>query len=122
MIRPDLILTDDGFVATELDSIPGGMGFVGAMAEAYCGLGIERVGGADGMPIGFAAMLRHVTRDERPTVAIVVSESRPITATRWRGSRDAMRRLDLADACAAPPKRSSSPKKASSSGTRTAAK
>ena len=58
VIRPDLILTADGFVATELDSIPGGMGFVGAMTEAYCQLGIESLGGDDGIPIGFAAMLR----------------------------------------------------------------
>ena len=29
VIRPDLILTADGFKATELDSIPGGMGFLG---------------------------------------------------------------------------------------------
>src|SRR5579871_3205496 len=45
IIRPDLMLTDDGFVATELDSVPGGMGFVGATTEAYCQLGIESAGG-----------------------------------------------------------------------------
>src|SRR5580658_7497088 len=27
VIRPDLLLTDEGFTASELDSIPGGMGF-----------------------------------------------------------------------------------------------
>ena len=69
-----MILTSDGFVATELDSIPGGMGFLGAMTEAYCHLGFESAGGADGMPAGFAAMLRHVTSVDYPTVAIVVSE------------------------------------------------
>jgi len=74
VIRPDLILTADGFVATELDSIPGGMGFLGAMTEAYCQLGIESLGGDDGIPIGFAAMLRHTTRVEYPVVAIVVSD------------------------------------------------
>src|SRR5579883_1436319 len=74
VIRPDLIVTADGFAATELDSIPGGMGFVGAMTEAYCRLGIESVGGADGIPRGFAAMLRNATGVERPTVAIVVSD------------------------------------------------
>ncbi|MFY9861000.1 MAG: hypothetical protein WAK80_10650, partial [Candidatus Cybelea sp.] len=34
VIRPDLIITADGFAATELDSIPGGMGFLGGMTEA----------------------------------------------------------------------------------------
>ena len=36
VIRPDLILTENGFIASELDSIPGGMGFVGARARTFC--------------------------------------------------------------------------------------
>ncbi|MDQ2865466.1 MAG: hypothetical protein M3R51_04515 [Candidatus Eremiobacteraeota bacterium] len=74
LIRPDLLLTETGLVASELDSIPGGMGFVGALAEAYCKAGIESIGGADGMPRGFGEMLRYVTGAARPTVAIVVSD------------------------------------------------
>jgi hypothetical protein len=74
VIRPDLILTSDGFVATELDSVPGGMGFTGAMMHAYCKLGDESVGGADGIERGFAAMARTRTQLEHPVVAIVVSE------------------------------------------------
>ncbi len=74
VIRPDLLLTDDGFTASELDSVPGGMGFVGALTEAYCKAGIESIGGAQGMAKGFAAMLAHVSGVERPVVAIVVSE------------------------------------------------
>ena len=74
VIRPDLILTADGFIASELDSVPGGMGFVGAMAQAYCRLGMECVGGALGIPSGFAQMLSAATGKQRPSVAIVVSE------------------------------------------------
>ncbi len=74
VIRPDLILTDDGYVASELDSVPGGMGFVGAMAHTYCELGADTVGGSDGMAESFAAMLASVGGVERPTVAVVVSE------------------------------------------------
>ncbi|MHB1551781.1 MAG: hypothetical protein ACYCX6_11405, partial [Vulcanimicrobiaceae bacterium] len=44
VIRPDLILTDGGFIASELDSVPGGMGFLGAMSEAYCKIGMESIG------------------------------------------------------------------------------
>jgi hypothetical protein len=73
VIRPDLILTENGFVAVELDSIPGGMGFVGAMARAYCELGYDTIGGVDGMPAGFAAMARGAAGREHPAVAIVVS-------------------------------------------------
>jgi hypothetical protein len=74
VIRPDLILTDEGFIAAELDSVPGGMGFVGAMAGAYCRLGFDTVGERDGIATGFAAMLASVAGKEAPTAAIVVSE------------------------------------------------
>jgi hypothetical protein len=97
VIRPDLILTPDGFVATELDSIPGGMGFVGAMTEAYCRLGMESFGGADGIPIGFASMMRHATRNEHPTVAIVVSDESADYRNEMAWLADAVRRLRLAD-------------------------
>jgi hypothetical protein len=74
VIRPDLILTDGGFVASELDSVPGGMGFVGAMAQTYCELGLDTVGDADGMARAFAGMLSATAQTERPFAAIVVSE------------------------------------------------
>jgi hypothetical protein len=98
VIRPDLILTADGFVATELDSIPGGMGFVGAMTEAYCRLGIESFGGADGIATGFAEMVRSATRAEYPTVAIVVSDESADYRNEMAWLADSIRRLHLADA------------------------
>ncbi len=73
VIRPDLILTDDGYVASELDSVPGGMGFTGALARTYCEVGIDSIGGADGMAESFAQMLVAVAAVEHPTVAVVVS-------------------------------------------------
>jgi hypothetical protein len=73
VIRPDLILTGGGFIAAELDSVPGGMGFVGAMAQAYCELGYDTVGDIDGMGRGLAAMLASASGKERPTTGIVVS-------------------------------------------------
>lgn len=98
VIRPDLILTDDGFMATELDSVPGGMGFLGAMAEAYCRLGIESIGGAEGIPRGFASMLRHATGVERPTVAIVVSDESGDYRPEMEWLAATLRKLDLANA------------------------
>ncbi len=74
VIRPDLILTEGGFIASELDSVPGGMGFVGAMASAYCQLGYDTVGEIDGMTRGLAAMLARITGVEHPTTAIVCSQ------------------------------------------------
>ena len=98
IFRPDLIVTDNGFAATELDSVPGGMGFLGATTEAYCQLGIESVGGNDGIPKGFAAMLHHATGVERPTVAIVVSEESKDYRNEMNWLAGALRRLGLANA------------------------
>jgi hypothetical protein len=74
VIRPDLILTEDGYIAAELDSVPGGMGFVAAMALAYCELGIDTIGESDGMAGGFARMCAQAAGKEHPTIAIAVSE------------------------------------------------
>jgi hypothetical protein len=74
VIRPDLILTEGGFIAAELDSIPGGMGFVGAMAAAYCELGYDTAGGRDGIAQSFAAMIVQAAGKERPMCAIAVSD------------------------------------------------
>ena len=97
VIRPDLLLTDDGFAASELDSVPGGMGFVGAMAEAYCKAGIESIGGTDGIPNGFAAMLAHATGVAKPTVAIVVSDESGDYRPELRWLAATMRRLEIAN-------------------------
>jgi hypothetical protein len=94
VIRPDLILTEDGFTASELDSVPGGMGFVGAMAEAYCKLGMESVGGAHGIPRAFAAMMRAATQKERPTIAVVVSDESGDYRPEMRWLADALQRLE----------------------------
>ena len=95
VIRPDLILTENGFTASELDSVPGGMGFVGAMAEAYCKLGMDTVGGPHGIPAGFAKMLATVTGKEHPTVAIVVSDESGDYRAELRWLADALHRMDV---------------------------
>ncbi len=74
VLRPDLFLTDDGFVATELDSVPGGIGFGASMGRLYAEMGINPVGGPDGMVDGFLAMVASAAGRDDPTVAIVVSE------------------------------------------------
>ena len=74
VIRPDLFLTDDGFVATELDSVPGGIGFGASMGRLYAAMGFPPIGGADGMVDGFLAMVASAAGREDPTVAIVVSD------------------------------------------------
>jgi hypothetical protein len=89
VIRPDLILGDDGYIASELDSVPGGMGFVGAMAQTYCEIGSDSVGGVDGMPLRFGEVLAATAGIEKPTVAIVVSQESDDYRgeLRWLGDR-----------------------------------
>src|SRR5436190_11892454 len=57
VIRPDLVLTDDGWTIAEVDSVPGGIGLTAWLNQTYTGLGSEVIGGADGMLDGFATIL-----------------------------------------------------------------
>jgi hypothetical protein len=57
VIRPDLILTDDGFALSELDSVPGGIGLTQWLNETYTALGDNVLGGVDGMRKGFESIL-----------------------------------------------------------------
>ena len=75
MIRPDLMALDHGgFMATELDAVPGGFGVLGAISRAYQNLGFELVGGADGIVQGLAAALRGAASVNDPSVALVVAD------------------------------------------------
>ena len=67
VIRPDVILTNEHFFITELDSIPGGIGLTGWLGKTYGALGDHVGGGPNGMMAGFDAAF------EKP-LAVVVSE------------------------------------------------
>ena len=57
VIRPDLILTDEGYTIAEIDSVPGGIGLTGWLNQTYARFDKEIVGGADGMLDGFQSVL-----------------------------------------------------------------
>ncbi|HKW44329.1 MAG TPA: hypothetical protein VJN22_01650 [Candidatus Eremiobacteraceae bacterium] len=104
VIRPDVILTDDGFIASELDSVPGGLGFVGAMGETYCELGYDQIGEFDGIQRGFANMAVSLCNGKQnPLAAIVVSRE----SNDYRGEMDwlaaAVTATGLADAITVAP-------------------
>ena len=69
VIRPDLLLTEHGLRVTELDSVPGGIGLTAWLNRTYSELGLEVLGGPEGMPRGFAGIF-----GDAPAVHIVVSE------------------------------------------------
>ncbi len=56
VIRPDLLLTEDGFAVSELDSVPGGIGLTQWLNETYVNLGEDVIGGPEGMLAGFASL------------------------------------------------------------------
>jgi hypothetical protein len=70
VIRPDVILGNDYFFITELDSVPGGIGLTGWLGKTYGGLGDDVVGGQFGMMEGFAAAMEV----EKKSFTVVVSE------------------------------------------------
>jgi hypothetical protein len=69
VIRPDLLLTEDGLALTELDSVPGGIGLTAWLNQTYSMMGIDVIGGADGMLHGFGSIF-----GESPVAHVVVSE------------------------------------------------
>ncbi len=74
VIRPDILLTENGFSITELDSVPGGIGLTAWLGQTYSALNGQAsapgvLGGADGMLNGFASIFGDAKR-----VQIIVSE------------------------------------------------
>jgi hypothetical protein len=57
VIRPDLILTEKGYVIAEIDSVPGGIGLTGWLNQTYSTFDDAVIGGANGMLDGFRTVL-----------------------------------------------------------------
>jgi hypothetical protein len=74
VMRPDLLLTDDGFALTELDSVPGGVGLTAFLDRLYADNG-KVLGAGDAMIANFYASLAGLRPTERnPLIALVVSD------------------------------------------------
>ena len=74
VLRPDLLLTDEGFVMTELDSVPGGIGLTAFLNRLYAPSG-GVIGGGDEMIQGFYASLAGLKPSvNNPLIALVVSD------------------------------------------------
>jgi hypothetical protein len=74
VIRPDILLTENGFSITELDSVPGGIGLTAWLGKTYSESRIRNpeskiIGGADGMIRGFESIF-----GDAKNVHVVVSE------------------------------------------------
>ncbi len=90
VIRPDLMAVGDGeFVATELDSVPGGIGLLDALTVRYRDIGHEILGNDCGLVPELARALVSESGQDDPFVAVVVSdESEAYRAEmNWVGER-----------------------------------
>ncbi|HSH40437.1 MAG TPA: hypothetical protein VK993_16820 [Chthoniobacterales bacterium] len=57
VIRPDLVLTDTGYIIAEIDSVPGGIGLTAWLNQTYASHGSDVIGGDSGMLAGFKSLL-----------------------------------------------------------------
>jgi hypothetical protein len=74
VLRPDLLLTDEGWALTELDSVPGGIGLTGFLNRLYSETG-DIIGAGDAMIRNFHAAVAALRADIRnPLIALVVSD------------------------------------------------
>ena len=76
VIRPDLLLTEEGFALTELDSVPGGIGLTAFLNRLYTQTNGNPavIGAGDAMINNFLAALAGASdRARAPAIAIVVS-------------------------------------------------
>jgi hypothetical protein len=57
VIRPDLILTEKGYIIAEIDSVPGGIGLTDWLNQTYSSFDNDIIGDASGMLDGFRAVV-----------------------------------------------------------------
>ena len=94
VLRPDLLLTDEGFALTELDSVPGGIGLTAFLNRLYSEQGGGTpppgeggiVGAGDAMIENFYQSLANLRPAARnPLIAIIVSDEAGTTRDRHFG-------------------------------------
>jgi hypothetical protein len=93
VIRPDLILTEQGYIIAEIDSVPGGIGLTGWLNQTYSAFDGEVIGGAEGMLDGFKSVLpnggdiviSHEAATYRPEMEWTVAQlNQRETSKSWR--------------------------------------
>lgn len=75
IIRPDLLLTDDGLAMTELEVVPGGIGFTSFLHSLYENNDSNLIGSSSDLLNGFYDTLANLTKhNPLPVIAILVSD------------------------------------------------
>lgn len=77
VIRPDLLITENGFALTEIDSVPGGIGLTAFLNRLYTPVHGEALIGAgqqDMIEAFYTALCMRAPRKSSPYIAILVSD------------------------------------------------
>lgn len=77
VIRPDLLVTEDGFAMTEIDSVPGGIGLTAFLNRLYADVHGEALIGAgaqDMVEAFYQVLCSRVPNVSSPYIAILVSD------------------------------------------------
>ena len=75
VIRPDLLVTEDGFALTEIDTVPGGIGLTAFLNRLYASEDYELVGEEDAMIHGFyKSLVSTLPNNGLPLIGIIVSD------------------------------------------------
>ncbi|HKK18175.1 MAG TPA: hypothetical protein VJ952_05790, partial [Opitutales bacterium] len=77
VIRPDLLITDDGFALTEIDSVPGGIGLTAFLNRLYAeihGDALIGAGDQDMVEAFYRALCAKAPTVTSPYIAILVSD------------------------------------------------
>jgi hypothetical protein len=75
ILRPDVIVTEEGFAVTELDSVPGGFGLTAELMSLYKDPAWQIIGDSEGgIPSMFYKMAESLAKEKNPCVTIVVSD------------------------------------------------
>jgi hypothetical protein len=84
VIRPDILLTPDGLILSEIDSTPGGIGLTAWLNQLYGGAGWKVIGSPTGMIQGFRNILQggrvifsREALDYRPEIEWIASQIDP---------------------------------------------
>ena len=77
VVRPDLLVTEDGFALTEIDSVPGGIGLTAFLNRLYSGVhgdALIGTGSQDMIEAFYQALSSRAPDRAAPMIAILVSD------------------------------------------------
>ncbi|MGE0199349.1 MAG: hypothetical protein AB7P76_00120 [Candidatus Melainabacteria bacterium] len=90
LLRPDLLITESGFALTEIDSVPGGLGFTAMLNHTYRESGFAVLEGPHPLPrLWLDSLLnwyaaQKQSRTGQPFIAVVISDEAGDYRPEWR--------------------------------------